>query len=80
VKKVVAKKELSITEKRLILVGSAKRNISAKRLLINQPNVRTRATIVKREQNPVKEEPVDANDSEELPELEEILRSAGKKM
>jgi hypothetical protein len=35
---------------------------------------------VKKEQDPVKEEPVDADDSEELPELEEILRSAGKKM
>jgi hypothetical protein len=80
VKKVIIKKELSTTEKRLILVGSAERNISTKRLLIGQPNVRTRATIVKREQNPVKEEPVDVNDSEELSELEEILRSVGKKM
>jgi hypothetical protein len=76
----VAKKELNITEKRPISAGSAERDISAKRLPISQPNVRTRATIVKREQNSVKEEPVDANDSEELPELEEILRSAGKKM
>jgi hypothetical protein len=80
VKKVVTKKEPNIIEKRLILVGSVNRNISAKRLLISQPNVRTRAIIVKKEQDPIKEEPVDADDSEELPELEEILRSAGKKI
>jgi hypothetical protein len=35
---------------------------------------------VKKEQDPVKEEPVDADDSEELLKLEEILRSAGKKI
>jgi hypothetical protein len=43
--------------------------------------VRTRATIVKKEKEPIKEEPVDdaVDDDEELPELEEILRSAGKR-
>jgi hypothetical protein len=35
---------------------------------------------VKKEQDLIKEEPVDANDSEELPKLKEILWSAGKKM
>jgi hypothetical protein len=76
----VAKKEPYITEKRPISVDSAERNISAKPLPIGQPNIRTRAAIVEKEQVPIKEEPVDADDSEELPELEEILRSDGKKM
>jgi hypothetical protein len=44
--------------------------------------VRTRAAIVKKEKEPIKEEPVDdaVDDDEELPELEEILRSAEEKM
>jgi hypothetical protein len=44
--------------------------------------VRTRAAIVKKEKEPIKEEPVNdaVDDDKELPELEEILRSAGKKM
>jgi hypothetical protein len=77
---VVAKKELNIIKKRLILVSSVKRNIFIKRLPINPLNIRTQAIIIKREQNPVKEEPVNANNSEELPKLKEILRSAGKKI
>jgi hypothetical protein len=42
---IAVKKEL--IEKRLILTGSAERNISAKRLPISQPNVRTRGFTVK---------------------------------
>jgi hypothetical protein len=54
-KKVIKKeeeKEEKMTEKRLISAGSAERNISAKRLPINQPNIRTRA----RASDPIKEE------------------------
>jgi hypothetical protein len=42
---VAVKKKL--IEKRLILVGSAERNISTKRLFIGQLNVRTRGFTVK---------------------------------
>jgi hypothetical protein len=57
---VAVKKEL--IEKRLISAGSAERNISAKRLSIGQPNVRTRGSTVKedhliKQEDPVKEEP-----------------------
>jgi hypothetical protein len=72
------KKEL--IEKRPILIGSAERNISAKRLPISQPNVRTRGSIGKedhliKQEDPVKEEP-----TKELQDLQEILRNAGKRM
>jgi hypothetical protein len=76
----VIKKEL--IEKRPISVDSAERNITAKRIPISQPNVRTRAAIVKQDPEPVKEEPIeqDATEDKDLPDLEEILRNAGKKM
>jgi hypothetical protein len=72
------KKEL--IEKRLISVGSAERNTSAKRLPINQPNIRTRGSTGKedhliKQEDPVKEEP-----TKELQDLQEILRNAGKRM
>ena len=70
-------------EKCPISAGSAERNTPAKRLPIGQPNVRTRAAIIKKQDpEPVKEEPIeqDATEGEDLPDLEEILRSAGKKM
>jgi hypothetical protein len=59
-----------------------------KRQSIRRPNVRTRAALFKKEQEPVKEEPVDEDatddadddDTGDLPGLEELLRSAGKKM
>jgi hypothetical protein len=74
--------------KRPISAGSAERSTSAKRLSIKRPNVRTRAALFKKEQEPVKEEPVDEDatddadddDTSDLPGLEELLRSAGKKM
>jgi hypothetical protein len=68
IKKGVVKKEQ--IEKRPISAGSAERNISAKRLPTGPRNVRTRAAIVKQ----------DPTEDEDLPDLEEILRSAGKKM
>ena len=43
IKKEVIKKEDKVIEKHPISVGSVERNTSAKRLLIGQPNVRTRA-------------------------------------
>jgi hypothetical protein len=78
------KKEL----KRPISAGSAERDTSAKRLPIKRPNVRTKAALFKKEQEPVKEEPVDeepvdedaTDDADELPGLEELLRSAGRRM
>jgi hypothetical protein len=85
----IIKKEL----KRLISAGSAERSTSAKRLPIKRFNVRIRAVLFKKEQEPVKEEPVDENatddadddnanddDTSDLPGLEELLRSAGKKI
>jgi hypothetical protein len=74
---VVAKKEP--IEKRPISAGSAERNTSAKRLPISQPNVRTRASLVKKDdpvkqEDPIKEEPI-----KELQDLQEILRNAEKK-
>jgi hypothetical protein len=80
IKKEVVKKEP--IEKRPISAGSAERNTTAKRIPIGQPNVRTRAAIVKQDPEPVKEEPIeqDATEDEDLPDLEEILRNAGKKM
>jgi hypothetical protein len=80
IKKGVVKKEL--IEKRPILAGFAERNISAKRLPIGPSNVCTRAAIVKQDPAPVKEEPIEQGptEDEDLPDLEEILRSAGKKM
>jgi hypothetical protein len=79
-KKGFVKKEPKAIEKRPISAGSAERNISAKRLPIGQPNVRTRAAIVKEDQDPIKEEEQGPNDDEELHELEDILQNAGKKM
>jgi hypothetical protein len=57
---VAMKKEL--IEKRPISAGSAERNISTKRLPINQPNIRTRGFTVKedhliKQEDPVKEKP-----------------------
>jgi hypothetical protein len=84
---------------RPISAGLAKRDTLAKRLPIKRLNVRTRATLFKKEQEPVKEEPVDedatndvdeditddvdedtTDDADELPGLEELLRSAGRRM
>jgi hypothetical protein len=83
-----AKKIIKKKLKRPISAGSAERSTSAKRLPIKRSNVRIRAALFKKEQEPVKEEPVDedatddANDDDisDLPGLEELLRSAGKKM
>jgi hypothetical protein len=82
-----AKGAIKKEPKRPISAGSAKRDTSAKRLPIKRPNVRTRAALFKKEQEPVKEEPVDENatddaddDADELPGLEELLRSAGRRM
>jgi hypothetical protein len=74
IKKGVIKKEP--IEKRPISAGSAEPNIPAKRLPTGPPNVRTRAAIVKQEE-PIEQDPTE---DEDLPDLEEILRSAGKKM
>jgi hypothetical protein len=77
--KMVAVKKEPI-EKRPISAGSAERNISAKRLPIGQPNVRTRGSTVK-EDHPIKQEdPVKEEPTEELQDLQEILRNAGKRM
>jgi hypothetical protein len=73
------KKEL----KRPISAELAERDTLVKRLLIKRPNIRIRAALFKKEQEPVKEEPVDedtTNDADELPGLEELLRSAGRRM
>jgi hypothetical protein len=86
-----AKGAIKKEPKRPISAGSAERDTSAKRLLIRRPNVRTRAALFKKEQEPVKEEPVDedatddvdddaTDDADELPGLEELLRSAGRRM
>jgi hypothetical protein len=82
-----AKETIKKESKRPIFARSAKRDTLVKRLLIKRLNVRTRATLFKKEQEPVKEEPVDENatddaddDADELPGLEELLRSAGRRI
>jgi hypothetical protein len=75
---IVMKKEL--IEKRLITAGSAERNISAKRLPINQPNVRTRGSTVKEDHLIKQEDPIKEEHTKELQDLQEILRNAGKRI
>jgi hypothetical protein len=80
IKKGAVKKE-SI-EKRPISAGSAESNTTAKRLLIGQPNVRTRAAIVKQDPEPMKEEPIekDATEEDVNPRGDDKVRATARSM